>query len=232
METTPATGGRSMRTRPGPIVAWSVLALLQIASGLVAFATRDDIDDTNPLFETEFVATSIVVYSILVLLTLAIAAGYSLDVRRALGFRRFEVRWLGAAAAVIVASFAVGALMSAFGDPAEEQGLAPDRWEPGKAAVFAAAAVVVVLFVPFAEELFFRGLGVGVLAFAGPVVAISIPAIAFALAHGIPLAIPTLMVLGGGLAWIRYRSASVWPCFLAHATWNGLALAVAAATTF
>jgi membrane protease YdiL (CAAX protease family) len=232
METASARREGGVHARPGALIAWSVLALLQVATGVIAFVTRDDADDTNPLFEGTFVVTSVVVYSILILLTVGIAAGYSLDFRGALGFRRFAPRWLGAAAGVIVISFAVGAVMSAFGNAAEEQGLAPDRWEPGKAGVFAAAAVVVVLVVPFAEELFFRGLGVGVLAFAGPIVAISIPAITFAIAHGIPLALPTLLVLGGGLAWIRYRSASVWPCFLAHATWNGLALAVASATSF
>jgi hypothetical protein len=232
MDTASAGDESAPRARPGPVIAWSLLALLQVATGLIAFATRGDAEDTNPLFESEFVVTSIVVYSVLILLTVGIAAGYSLDFRRVLGFRPFELRWLGAAAGVIVAAFIVGAVMTLFGDAAEEQGLAPDRWEPDKAGVFAAAAIVVVLFVPFAEELFFRGLGVGVLAFAGPAVAISVPAITFALAHGIPLALPTLLVLGGGLAWIRYRSTSVWPCFLGHSAWNGIALAVAAATSF
>ena len=232
METASATGEDARRSRPGALIAWSVLALLQVVTGVIAFATREDVDDSNPLFESSFVVTSIVVYSILILLTVGIAAGYSLDSRRALGLRRFEPRWLAAVVGVILASLVVGAISSLFGDAAEEQGLAPDRWEPGQAGVFAAAAVVVILFVPFAEELFFRGLGVGVLAFAGPIVAISVPAIAFAIAHGIPLALPTLLVLGGGLAWIRYRSSSVWPCFLGHATWNGLALALAAATSF
>jgi membrane protease YdiL (CAAX protease family) len=232
METAPPTTERRARPAAGPLVAWSLLVLLQIAGGFAAFVTRDEVDDSNPLFESEFVVTSIVVYSILILLTLGIAAGYSLDLRRTLGFRRFEPRWLAAAAGVIVVAYVVGGVMTAFGDPAEEQGLAPDRWEPGHAEVFVLAALVVVVFVPFAEELFFRGLGVGVLAFAGPLVAISIPGIAFALAHGIPLALPTLAVLGCGLAWIRYRSTSIWPCYIAHATWNGIALAVAAATTF
>jgi uncharacterized protein len=228
---TTATEGQA-RPRRGALAAWSILALLQVASGFAAFATRDETNDSNPLFEIEFVAASFVIYSLLILLTIGIAAGYSRDAKGALGFRRFEARWLGMAAGVIVAAFAVGAIMTAFGDPAEEQGLAPDRWEPGQGEVFALAAFVVVLFVPFAEELFFRGLGVGLLAFAGPVVAISVPAVAFGLAHGIPLALPTLILLGGGLAWIRYRSTSVWPCFLAHATWNGIALAVAAGTSF
>ena len=232
METTSSGTAQQERPAVGPLVAWSLLALLQVGTGFVALATREEGEDTNPLFRTDFVVTSLIVYGILVVLTLWIAAASSLDFRRTLGFQRFELRWLGVAAGVIVASFVMGTVMNLFGNAAEEQGLAPDRWEPGKEAVFAAAAVVVVLIVPFAEELFFRGLGVGVLSFAGPAVAIAVPAIAFALAHGILLALPTLAVLGGGLAWIRYRSASVWPCFAAHATWNGLALAVAAATSF
>jgi membrane protease YdiL (CAAX protease family) len=219
------------RPRTGAIVAWSVLALLQVGAGLATLAADEGADDTsNPLFEGQFIVTSLVVYSILILLTVGIASGYSLDLKRTLGFRPFELRWLGVAAGVIVATLIVGAIMGLFGDAAEEQGLAPDRWEPGKAEIFVVAALIVVLFVPFAEELFFRGLGVGILGFAGPAVAVGIPALAFALAHGILLALPTLLVLGGGLAWIRYRSQSLWPCVIAHSAWNGLALAVAASS--
>src|ERR687895_619659 len=153
METTSHEAARQERPPLGPVVAWSFLALLQVGSGFLAFAMRNEGEDTNPLFRTDFVVTSVVLYGILVALTLMIAAGSSLDFRQALGFRGFELRWLGLAAGVIVTSF------------------------------------VVVLVVPFAEELFFRGLGVGVLSFAGPAVAIAVPAIAFALAHGIPVAL-------------------------------------------
>jgi uncharacterized protein len=232
MEAEAATAGRRPGWKRGPVLAWSIIAAVQVAFGAIAWSSRDEADDANPLFDGTFVVSSLVVYSILIGLTLGIAAGYSLDLRRALGFRPFAPRWLAVGVGVILLAIAVGAVMSAFGDPAEEQGLAPDRWEPGKGGIFALAALVVVLFVPFAEELFFRGLGVGVLSFAGPAVAVAVPGITFALAHGIPLAIPTLLVLGGGLAWIRYQSGSIWPCFLAHAAWNGIALAVAAATSF
>ena len=132
METASATGEGARRSRPGALIAWSVLALLQVVTGVIAFATRGDVDDSNPLFESSFVVTSIVVYSILILLTFGIAAGYSLDSRRALGFRRFEPRWLAAVVGVILASLVIGAVTSLFGDAAEEQGLAPDRWEPGR----------------------------------------------------------------------------------------------------
>jgi uncharacterized protein len=210
---------------------WSLLALVQVAIGFVGAQTEESAD-SNPLFTWEFAIGSVIAYGFILLVTVGIVAGYSLDFRRTLGFQRFELRWLGIGAGVIVASFVVGAFMNLFGDAAEEQGLTPDRWEPDKVGAFAAAAVVVVVVAPFVEELFFRGLGVRLLAFAGMFVAIAIPALAFALAHGLLVGIPTLAVLGGGLAWIRYRSGSVWPCFLTHAAWNGIALVVAAATSF
>src|SRR5215210_8071997 len=120
------------RARPGPVIAWSILALLQVAAGLITFASREEVEDTNPLFDVEFVLTSVVVYSILILFTVGITVGYSLDVNRTLGFQRFHRRWLGAGAGVIVFAFVLGAVMTTFGDAADEQGLAPDRWEPGK----------------------------------------------------------------------------------------------------
>lgn len=226
MDTTDAQRAPQERPHVGPIVAWSVLALLQVGAGFITLATRDDQEDTNPLFDGTFVLSSIVVYSILVLLTVGIAAGYSLDVQRALGLRRFEPRWLGAAAGVIVATFVVGAITSLFGDPAEEQGLAPDRWEPDKAGIFVAAALVVVLFVPFAEELFFRGLGVRVLMLYGGLVAILVTGVIFGLVHGILGALPPLVLFGIGLAWVRLRSASIWPVFIGHAAYNGLGVLV------
>ena len=65
------------------------------------------------------------------------------------------------------------ALLEPYLHAGEEQGLAPDRWVDGRAGAFALNAVVIVLVVPFAEELFFRGLGVRVLAFLGEWAAIA-----------------------------------------------------------
>ncbi|HEY7198158.1 MAG TPA: CPBP family intramembrane glutamic endopeptidase [Gaiellaceae bacterium] len=227
--TPPRTLEDESRPAIGPIVAWSCLAIVQIALGF-AGAQSDSGQTDNPLFSWEFVIGSLVGYGLIALLTIGIAAGYSLDFRRTFGFRAFAPRWLLRGAGVVVAALVVGVFMNLFTDAAKEQGLTPDRWEPDKALTFAAGAAVVVLVAPLVEELFFRGLGVGLLAFAGPSVAIGVPAVAFALAHGIPAALPTLLVFGGGLAWIRYRSESIWPCFLTHAAYNGVALAIAAAS--
>ena len=49
-------------------------------------------------------------------------------------------------------------------------------------------------------------------------------AVLFSLAHGVVEAIPPLLVFGVGLAWVRVRADSVWPCVIAHGTYNAIAI--------
>jgi membrane protease YdiL (CAAX protease family) len=79
-----------------------------------------------------------------------------------------------------------------------------------------------VTVVPFAEELFFRGLGVRALTILGSLVAAVGSAVLFGLAHGILVALPALGFFGLALAWLRLRTDSVWPGVVAHAVYNGL----------
>jgi membrane protease YdiL (CAAX protease family) len=106
----------------------------------------------------------------------------------------------------------------------EEQGYAPDVWRPERATAFFVNGVVAATVVPFAEELFFRGLGVRVLAFLGSGVGILGTALVFGLAHGLFVALPVLVAFGAALGWVRQRSDSVWPCVVAHGLFNALAL--------
>ena len=108
--------------------------------------------------------------------------------------------------------------------------MSPDEWRPERANAFLLNSIILVTLTPFAEELFFRGLGVQVLGFLGSTGAIVGTALAFGLAHGLLVALPTLVVFGAGLAWVRTRAESVWPCVIAHAAYNGVALAVLFAT--
>ena len=78
--------------------------------------------------------------------------------------------------------------------------------------------------VPFAEELFFRGLGVRVLAFLGSIWAILGTAVVFGLGHGLLVAMPVFIAFGAALGWVRLRSDSVWPGVVAHGLFNALAL--------
>ena len=130
----------------------------------------------------------------------------------ALGFRRFRLRWLWHRTRrrrrlTTIVAVAVEPLLHG----GEDQGLAADRWEPEQAGAFAANVVVLVLLGPFAEELFFRGLGVRVLMLYGGLVSILVTGVMFGLVHGILGALPPLVLFGIGLAWVRLRSASVWP---------------------
>ena len=58
----------------------------------------------------------------------------------------------------------------------------------------------------------------------GGIAAILVSGVVFGLVHGILGALPPLVFFGIGLAWVRLRSASVWPSVIAHAGYNGLGI--------
>lgn len=230
--TTPVAraSGRSSNA-PGSrkaLAAWLVLAGLQVGLAFAGAGGREDSAD-EPLYEYDLAIGSLVLYGILVAITFWIAAAYP-DRREALGLGRFSRSWVGAAAGVVVASVVVSVVLEPILHAGEEQGLSPEVWRPDRAGAFAVNAVVIVTLVPFAEELFFRGLGVHVFGMFGGAAAVAGTAIVFALAHGLVVAVPSLLFFALGLAWVRLRSGSVWPGVIAHAAYNGVGLAIAYAT--
>lgn len=56
----------------------------------------------------------------------------------------------------------------------------------------------------------------------GPILAIVVSALIFALAHLSVGEMPPLFVLGMGLAILRLSSARLLPCVLMHSLWNGV----------
>lgn len=84
-----------------------------------------------------------------------------------------------------------------------------------------------VFIAPFCEEVFFRGfvfpglrrgMSVGW--------AILISSLLFAIAHADPGSFPVLFVIGLALAFLRWRTRSLWPCILLHMLNNGVAALV------
>ena len=126
--------------------------------------------------------------------------------------------------------FLLAAILEPFLNPGHEQGLLPDRWEPGHAAAFAANCCVVAGIAPVVEELTFRGLGYSLLVPFGRWPAIVLVGLTFGLAHGLVDGLPLLAAIGAGLAYIRSRTQSVYPGMLVHAAFNGLVLAAAVTT--
>jgi membrane protease YdiL (CAAX protease family) len=122
----------------------------------------------------------------------------------------------------------VSAALSTVLNAGKDQGLVPDRREPSHAGAFAANFLVIVLVAPIVEELLFRGLGVSFLtAIAGSTVAVGGVGVAFGVWHGLVIAFPALAILGAILAWLRLRTASVFPSMVTHAIFNGTALIAA-----
>ena len=51
----------------------------------------------------------------------------------------------------------------------------------------------------------------------------------FGLAHGLLVALPVLTFFGFAIGWLRWRSDSIYPPMLLHATFNGTALILSVA---
>ena len=225
MQTTssPTSTRRSRRRNPVPLAIW-----LSISAGLIAlafWAPSEDGATEDALYDVGLAVNGLFFYGIVIGASFLIALAYDRPLR-ALGFRRFRLRWLWIALGIVVLTIVVALGLEPVLHGGEQQGLAPDEWQPEHATAFALNTAVVVLLAPFAEELFFRGLGVRALAVLGGLAAILVSGIVFGLVHGILGALPPLALFGVGLAWVRLRSASVWPSFIAHAAYNGLGILV------
>ena len=168
----------------------------------------------------------VVILGILYLIT------FGLDRRRFLAFRR-PTSWkraAGIAVLILIAVFVVGGIVDQFGNPEKEQGLIPQHWDSSKIAPFAAFAFVVVVVAPIVEELQFRGVGYGLLERFGPTAAVLLVGLAFALVHGLIWGFPVILVFGTGLAYLRSRTDSIYPCMLLHASFNAFGLIVGIAS--
>ena len=164
--------------------------------------------------------------------------GFVVCRRHRLGFREgFAVRPVSLATLVwnvatgILAASAATALVLHF---------APKEPATAQAAVTPAATAlfcVMMLTVPVAEELYYRGFVYGVLARRlRPLVAIPLIAFWFGLAHlaqtqGLLALVPFPFIMGAVLAWFRHRSGSTIASFACHWAYNATLVAAALAGT-
>ena len=212
----------------GRLAAWiAFVALLGSVNYAFRFSGGEPPEDVFYRYETAVGA--VVQYALFLGVALAIAAGRH-DELFAL---REPKSWRGALTAmagVLLVVYAVGAAMSPFVDPGEEQGLTPDEWDSSRANAFLVNALVVVLVAPVVEELMFRGVGFGLLRKYGAWTAILVTGAAFSAIHGLVEGFPILFAFGVGLAWLRERTGSVYPCILLHGLFNGIALLASVST--
>ncbi|HEX2292003.1 MAG TPA: CPBP family glutamic-type intramembrane protease [Gaiellaceae bacterium] len=210
------------------LVAWWVLVGSLIVIGfLSASAAEDDADRTDAVYQYEFGIGGLVVYALLIGIVLLIARG--LDLRETFAWRQ-PTSWAragGLTLGLLVAVFVVGAILEAIFHAGEEQGLDPAGWQPDRAGALVLSFLAIAVAAPLAEELTFRGLGYYLLNIQiGHWGAIGVTGITFALSHGLLVGIPVFFVIGAGLAYLRYRTDSLYPPILVHSAFNGLQLVI------
>jgi membrane protease YdiL (CAAX protease family) len=205
------------------LTAWLVLVLVLIALGYASRIASGK-PDPNVLYEWSTAVNGLILDGVVLALVVAIAGG-----TRLLALRR-PISIPQAAGLIVVAIIAIYAfelVYSAIVHPGNEQGLTPKRWEPRRAAAYVGNAIVICTWVPFVEELTYRGLGYSLLRRFGTWPAILLVGLLFGLAHGLVLALPIIVAFGTVLAWVRARTESVFPGMLLHATFNLIALVAA-----
>ena len=213
----------------GRLVAWLVFVGAFIA---IAYASRaaggEPPDDL--LYKYSTAVGGLVQYAIVLAIVLWITRGPR---QRDLLALRAPRSWGGAVKSsilVILGIYAVTAALEPFLNAGEEQGLTPPDWDPARAWAYIANFVVIAGVTPIVEELMFRGAGYSLLARFGQVIAILVVGVTFGLVHGLVNGLAILTVFGIGLAWLRARTASVYPCIAVHSLFNSIALVVAVTT--
>jgi membrane protease YdiL (CAAX protease family) len=213
---------------PWRLATWLVFVLIFASIGYAAtFADTDTPDDVAYRWSSSIAA--VVQYTLFLGILLLIAKG--LPKREVFALRR-PASWrraVGLTVLTLVAIYAFGYVyvVASGASPDEEQGLVPDGWDSSRAPAFIAFFAAVTILAPAVEELTFRGIGYTLLtARYGRWVAIVATGILFGAAHGLLVALPVLAFFGVAVAWLRFRTGSVYPGMLLHATFNGLALLV------
>lgn len=211
----------------GRLVAW-----LALVGGLAALAyygrATAGKPDRDILYQYSSAAGAAIQYGLILAVLLWIAAG--LPKRELFALRRPR-SWKRAAqlgAGVLVGVYVVAAILEPILKGGEEQGLTPDGWDPDRAGAYAANFVAVAIVAPIVEELAYRGIGYTLVErFLGQGWAIGVTALLFGLAHGLLAALPLLVLFGLGLAYLRARTGSLYPCIVIHALFNAVALIAA-----
>lgn len=208
------------------LVAWLVFVGAMIALQYAGRASEGK-PDADVLYRYSTAVGGIVQDAVILLIVVALA-GFSAS---RLGLRRPRsiAGALKALGMAVLAVYAIEVVYSLFVHIGNEQGLTPERWEPGRATEYVVNAIVICTFIPFVEELTYRGLGYTLLERFGRWPAIIAVGLLFGLAHGLIVSLPILAGFGCVLAWVRARTESVVPGMFLHALFNLVALVAAVA---
>jgi membrane protease YdiL (CAAX protease family) len=202
------------------LAAWAILVALMI---VLAYASSGGGgSNSQVLYHWSTAVGGFVQDAVLLAIAVAIAGRdrLLLGLRRPRSWRRALLY----AVATLVAIYVWEGIWTALVHPGNEQGLTPSHWESARWAPYLVNGIVICTWIPFVEELTFRGLGYGLLERFGRWPAIVAVGVVFGLAHGLKLDLPVIVAFGCALAWIRAQTRSVVPGMLLHGAFNLIAL--------
>lgn len=217
-------------------VPWGVrdvaLGILCAAVGVIAVvAVTYLLDVLGVDVGVSGMASTAILGCVLVGVSLYLGPGRHKASPETLGMRLIATRGhLLLAAAVLLGTLGLGELYAlAVGALGWEHMMPPDL--PGelglKGVAYFFGVPVIVLWAPFSEELFFRAfLFAGLAGRMGTVGAMLASSVLFGVAHADFGAMTPAFLAGFLLVWLYWRTGSLWPCLLVHATQNAIALAV------
>jgi membrane protease YdiL (CAAX protease family) len=221
--------GRLIPSHTTRLVGWG---LFVVVLSTLQFASRAEGNKPDKDFAYTYSSSVGAAIFYVFLLGLALLLTRGLDRRSFLAFRRPSswgtAAWLSLA--ILTAVFVVSGIVNVVANPEGEQGLVPTYWDSHRIVQFALYAVVIALVGPFVEEVMFRGVGFGLLEPFGQTLAVITVGVSFALIHGLIEGFAIILTFGIGLAYMRARTGSIYPCILLHMAFNGLGLAVGVAT--
>jgi membrane protease YdiL (CAAX protease family) len=208
---------------PGALVGWAAFV---VAFSTLSYTARF----TGPrpprdvAYRWESSAGALLQVAVVFAIVMLIALGR--DKRQFFALRPPE-SWAQAAAislGIIIVVVLIAEALSPYVDPDAEQGLTPTYWDGDRVPQFAAYAFAVVVAGPIVEELVFRGAGFTLLEPLGRWTAVVVVGVAFGLAHGLLEGLPIITAFGLGLAYLRSRTRSLYPCVILHSLFNATAL--------
>ncbi|HJW76461.1 MAG TPA: CPBP family intramembrane glutamic endopeptidase [Thermoleophilia bacterium] len=239
LQTTSPLYGLSAEARPGD-VPWtaitSLIALFVAVAGVALLVAALGLAGTGPGQDAQGASLSVAIsalVSTVIVDSWFVGVAWWNSLRRfalpatSWGFRRLERRSLLlvlVALGVVYFSLVVytAAYSSLFGPPPEQTVIKDFPHTGAGLALFAVMAIVVA---PVFEETFFRGfLFQGLARSWGVLTGAIVSAGVFALAHQQLSVIVPFFVLGLLLAWVFYRSRSLWANVALHASFNGISV--------
>ena len=209
------------------LCAWLVLVLALAAANFSSYFISSGSKSKTALpvaFSYGLTLSGILSYAILFGLMLLIARHLPWRETFALHRPRSWQKALSTGFPLLISMLILSSLAEALFHPGRAQGVTPSHWIPGHTLAFVLNLLIIAGIAPIVEEGLFRGLGYRLLLPLGTSLALVANGVLFGLAHGLLSGLVLLIPFGVGLAWVRQRSESIYPCVVLHSAFNALSM--------